>query len=355
MRVLIHKPNISIDKIHSSNWMFPWIEYCDSNNIKYDTVDLFETDTINVLRKYDVLLWHFGQYSYSDMLEARSILYCAEQMGLKTFPSFKDSWHFDDKIAEMYALQTVNAPIPNSKVFYNINYFKEWVNTNPELPVVAKLRTGSGSHNVKLIKTKSSLIKYAKKMFGKGYNPAPSLIYKTTSNIRSSHNRTTFLAKLKRVPEFLRTLKGAKKFPYEKGYVYLQEYIPNDGFDMKVVVVGDKCTGLHRPIRSHDFRASGGGTVLYDKTLFSDDIIKSAFATSDALGLQCVGFDYVVDKRTGKGVIVEMSYGFSHTAVMGMNGYFDRNCKWHDGAVNAPQELLENIIKNNEKGSSSSK
>lgn len=344
MKVLIHKPNISIDKIHSSNWLFPWIEYCENNHIEYDTIDLLEADAINVLRSYDVLLWHFGQYSYSEMLEARSILYCAEQMGLKTFPSFKDSWHFDDKIAEMYALQAVNAPIPNSNVFYNIKSFNEWLNTDIQLPIVAKLRTGSGSHNVKLFKSKYSLKRYAKRMFSKGYNPAPSFIYKTTSNIRSSNSKASFWAKLKRAPEFLRTLKGAKKFPYEKGYVYLQEFIPNDGFDMKIVVVGDKCTGLHRPIRTHDFRASGGGAVLYDKTLFSDNIIRSAFATADALGLKCVGFDYVIDTRTGKGVIVEMSYGFSHTAVMGMNGYFDRNCKWHDGAVNAPQELLKNII-----------
>lgn len=133
-------------------------------------------------------------------------------------------------------------------------------------------------------------------------------------------------------------------FPNEKGYVYLQEFVPNDGFDMKVVVVGDKCSGLYRPIRSHDFRASGGGEVLYDKSLFTKDLIKSAFATADALGPKCVGFDYVIDKNTGKGVIVEMSYGFSRTAVMGMNGYFDRNCVWHDEILNAPKELLKNML-----------
>lgn len=348
MKVLIHKPNINISKIHSSNWMFPWIEYCENNNIEYTAIDLLEVDTIDILRNYDVLLWHFGQYNYSEMLEARSILYCAEQMGVKTFPGFKDSWHFDDKIAEMYALQTADAPIPDSKVFYNMRSFQEWLDTNPKIPLVAKLRTGSGSHNVKLLKSKYDLIKYAKRMFGKGYNPSPSLIYKTTSNIKSTHDKSSFMAKLKRVPEFIRTLKGAKKFPHEKGYVYLQEFIPNDGFDMKVVVVGDKCTGLHRPIRSHDFRASGGGEVLYDKSLFSEDIIRSAFSVADALNLQCVGFDYVIDTRTNKGVIVEMSYGFSHTAVMGMNGYFDRECNWHNGAINAPHELLKNLIEKNE-------
>ena len=93
---------------------------------------------------------------------------------------------------------------------------------------------------------------------GKGYDPAPSLLYKTTSNVRSSHDWKTFKAKAKRIPEFLRVLSSAKKFPNERGYVYLQEFVPNDGYDMKVVVVGDKLSGFYRPVRTHDFRASGG-------------------------------------------------------------------------------------------------
>lgn len=330
---------------HSSIWNNPWEDYLKANGIQYDKVDLFAVDAIETLKNYDVLLWHFGQYSWTDMLETRSILYSAKILGLKVFPDFNDAWHFDDKVAEMYALQAVGAPIPQSKVFYSMSVLKRAVeNGDVSYPVVAKLRTGSGSHNVKLIKTESQLLRYAKRMFGRGYKPAPSLLYKTSSNIRSSHNKASFLAKLKRAPEFLRTRRGAKKFPNEKGYVYLQEFIPSDGYDMKVVVVGDKLSGLYRPIRSHDFRASGGGEVLYNKELFTENIIRSAFATADAIGFKCVGFDYVVDNRTGEGKIVEMSYGFSHTAVMGMGGWFDRDCQWHEGALNAPKELLKNLL-----------
>lgn len=342
MKVLIHqKPG----PIHSTSWNMPWAEYLKANQIDFDFVNLLGVNAIETLKNYDCLLWHFGNYVYQDMLEARSILYSAKKMGLKVFPDYNDAWHFDDKVAEMYALQSVGAPIPQSWVYYDIDTLKHAIDSNElQFPIVAKLRTGSGSHNVKMIKSKSQLLKYARRMFGRGYNPAPSLLYKTSSNVRSSHDKATFMSKLKRAPEFLRTLKGARQFPHEKGYVYLQEFIPNDGYDMKIVVVGDKLSGLYRPIRSHDFRASGGGEVLYDKKLFSENIIKSAFAAADAIGFQCVGFDYVVDKRTGKGVIVEMSYGFSHTAVMGMNGWFDRDCQWHDGALNAPEELLRNMV-----------
>lgn len=342
MKVLINQKE---GPQHSTSWNVPWKDYLEQNHIEYDTIDLFQVDAIKTLKDYDCLLWHFGQYGLSDMLEARSILYSAKMMGLKVFPDFNDAWHFDDKVAEMYALQAVGAPIPQSWVFYDMPTLKAAIEKGElQFPIVAKLRTGSGSHNVKLIHSKSQLLRYARRMYGRGFDPAPSLLYKTSSNIRSSHDKATFMSKLKRVPEFLRVLKSAKRFPNEKGYVYLQEFIPSDGFDMKVVVVGDRLTGLHRPIRSHDFRASGGGECLYDKSLFTDQIIDSAFAAADALGFQCVGFDYVIDNRTGKGVIVEMSYGFSHTALMGLGGWFDRKHNFHEETMNAPQELLKNML-----------
>ncbi len=331
--------------LHSTNWVYPWEEYCKENNIEYEIIDLMRCDAIKELQQYDVLLWHFGQYRHAEMLEARSIIYSAKKMGLKVFPDFEDAWHFDDKVAEMYLLQTVGAPIPESHVYYDRESVESDVkNGLITFPIVGKLRTGSGSHNVKLLKSKSDLLSYASKMFSGGYNPAPSLIYKTTSNIRSSHNKQQFLSKLKRAPEFLRTLAGAKRFPNEKDYVYLQQFIPNDGYDMKVVVVGDKCAFLVRPIRSHDFRASGGGEVFFDKKYFKHQIIESAFKTSDALGTKCMGYDYVVNNQTGEGVIVEMSYGFSHEAIMASGGYYDRDCNWHDEPLNAPKELLNNLL-----------
>lgn len=342
MKVLINRRP---GPLHTTSWVNPWEEYLKENNIPYDMVDLFAVDAIETLKDYDVLLWHFGQYVYVNMLETRSILYSARMMGLKVFPDFNDAWHFDDKVAEMYALQAVGAPIPKSQVYYTMPDLKKALDEGKiDFPIVAKLRTGSGSHNVKLIHNEAQLLRYARRMFGRGFDPAPSLLYKTSSNIRSSHDKATFMAKLKRAPEFLRTRRHAKQFPNEKGYVYLQEFIPSDGYDMKIVVVGDKLSGLYRPIRSHDFRASGGGEVLYDKEKFSENIIRSAFAAADAIGFKCVGFDYVVDNRTGEGKIVEMSYGFSHTAVMGMGGWFDRECQWHEGALNAPAELLKNLL-----------
>lgn len=343
MRFLVNFP--SDGKIHSGNWEPFWCECLKEKGIEFEALDILKIDPIKELTRFDVLLWHFGQYNYADMLEARAIMRMAKKMGLYVFPTEEDCWHFDDKVAEMYALQAVDAPIPESRVFYDYDTVNKWIEEGQIFPKVAKLRTGSGSHNVKLIKSASALRRYAHRMFGTGFNPAPSLFYKTTSNVRSSHDWKTLKAKAKRIPEFLRTLAGAKSFPHEKGYVYLQEFIPNDGFDMKVVVVGDKCTAITRPIRTHDFRASGGGEVVFDKSKLTNDVVQTAFKISDKMGFTCMGYDMVINNKTGKCVIIEISYGFSHTALMIPKGYYDRNYIWHNEPLNTPFEIIDNIIK----------
>lgn len=342
MRILInHDPR---KPRHQTEWTTGWEKYCIKHHLDYEILDLMQDHAIETLQRFDLVLWHFGNYSYEEMLEARSILTAASILGKKVFPNQNEFWHFDDKIAEMYALQAINAPIPKSHVFYNMADLKNSLSKGViEFPIVAKLRTGSGSHNVKLLHSKGALLQYARRMFSKGFKPAPSILYKTTSNIRSSHDWATVKAKAKRIPEFLRTLAGAKKFPREKGYVYLQEYIPNDNFDMKVVILGDKCTGFHRPVRSHDFRASGGGSFVDDTSVFTEQIIKSAFAAADALGMRCVGFDYVIDKRTGLGKIIEMSYGCGHD-ISGSGGYFNRECKWVPKPITIEDETIKMLI-----------
>ena len=342
MKIAIHQNKKVFD--HSTLWTDAWAEYCRNNKIDFDLVDCFENNTIEKLKKYDVLLWHFSNYSFQEMLFARNILYCAKNLGLKTFPDFESSWHFDDKIAEESLLKTTNAPKPESWMFFTLNDAINWIEERTEFPVIAKLRCGSGSMNVKMIKNRSQAISYSKKMFSNGFNPSPNPLFKISSNVKSSKNWSDIVKRFKRIPDFLSSLKGAKLFPNEKGYVYFQEFIPNDGFDLKIVTVGNKLSYICRNIRKNDFRASGGGSLFFDKSFVSRNVIDSAFRTSDQLGFKCMGYDYVVDKRDGIGKIIEISYGFSHKAVLMANGYWDREMNWHDEGLNAPVEILKNIF-----------
>jgi len=341
--IAIHQNKAKFD--HSTSWSYVWIDYCKKNNIPYEIVDCYKLDIIDKLKEFDCLLWHFNNYSYSDMLFARSILYSAKQMGLKVFPDFNEAWHFDDKIAETYILQSIDAPIPQSFVFHLYDDVRIWTEHNNEYPIIAKLRTGSGSNNVKLLQSKDDVLHYAKKMFAKGYSPHPSFFYKTKSNYNSAkENKNLMMSRIKKIPEFYRTLKNAKQFPNEKDYVFFQKFVSNNGFDLKIVVIGNKLGFIARHIRKNDFRASGGGDIYFDKSLVTKNIIDSAYRVSDILGFHCMGYDYVVDSKTGEGRIVEMSYGFSHSALLQAKGYFDRMGNWYDEPLNAPEEILKNIL-----------
>lgn len=330
---------------HSGDWSDVFIQYCELNNVDYSIIDPYNSDVIKKIEQYDILLWSIQNYLYADLLEARNILRVAERMRIKVFPNQNTIWHFDDKVAEMYAFQSINAPMPDSWVYYSLEDTIQYLKKKASFPLVAKLRCGSGASNVKLLKSESDAISYAKRMFSKGYDPSPSLLYKAYSKAQSSKDWKMVLSRIKKIPMFLYTRSHAKQMPIEKGYCYFQRFVKNAGFDIKVVVVGDKLSFLVRKNRKGDFRASGGGEILYDRSYISEQIIDSAFKIADELGLQCVGFDYVVEENTGKGFVIEMCYGFDYESIIAAGGYFDRNKNWVDEPLNVPYEVMRNILK----------
>ncbi|AEF85060.1 conserved hypothetical protein [Treponema primitia ZAS-2] len=347
-RIAIHQNKKIFD--HSTLWTEAWISYCDKTKLNYEIVDCYEAHIIEKLKNYDCLLWHINNYSHTDMQMSRNILYTANHLNIKIFPGYNDVWHFDDKIAETYLLQSADVPTPESYMFYSLESVKQWLTDEVrQLPIIAKLRNGSGAHNVKLLRSKRQIMNYSKQMFGHGYSPHPSIFGKAKANYDSSKKNWNLMkSRIKRTPEFLKTFKHASRFPRERGYVYFQEFIPNYGYDLKIIVVGNKLGFIGRRVRKNDFRASGGGDIFFDKLLITEDIINSAFEASDKLGFQCMGYDYVVNSDTGKGLIVEMSYAFSHNTLLQSKGYFDRNGNWYDEPLNAPEEILKNILMDHE-------
>lgn len=330
---------------HSTLWTPRFIEYCSRENIPYEIVDCYKPNIIHELPRYSALVWNYSNYVVSDMLEARNILQIANDLGLVTFPNPGMNWHFDDKVAEMYALQAIGAPIPQSWVFYLEDECIDWLKNQAYFPLVAKLRCGSGSNNVKLLHNTAEAIRYAQRMFSKGFNPTPSLAYKAYSKVQSSKDLSMMIKRIKKIPEFLDTRRHGKMMPFEKGYCYFQEFIPNEGYDLKVVVIGEKMTFCARNVRKNDFRASGGGDCYYDRTLLTDDVIDSAFEAANKLHMNCVGFDYVVDKASGIGKIIEMCYGFDYEVQRDLNAYIDKEHVWHTESVIVPDEIIQLVLK----------
>ena len=319
--------------------------YLEKHNIPYIYLDCYAYDIIQKMDEVSGIYWWYSHYAFADKAEAQHLLDLAEKKGIKVYPDHNTAWHFDDKVAEMYAFQAAGAAIPESWVFYRQEDCEKWLNEKAAFPLVAKLRNGSGSNNVKLLKTKEQALQYCRRMFSKGYKSAPSLLYKTYSKVQSTKDWKTLVHRAKQIPNFLKARRLAKGLGTEREYCYFQEFIPNDGYDMKIAVVGDKLGFLVRSVRKGDFRASGGGDIYYDRSMVTKQIIDEAFRTADALKTQCMGFDFVVDSRTGKGLIVEMCHGFDHDAIYEAGGYFDRSGTWHDEPLHCGEETVHNMYK----------
>ena len=329
---------------HSTAWSAEWLAACVEGGINHDLIDWRAMDSFDRLLKYDKVLWHFSHYSAGEMAFARSLLFALDVAGCDTFPGFSDSWHFDDKIAQAFLLKACEAPTPRNYTLLSPNAVEDWIRQVGIFPVVAKLRVGSGSNNVILINNSTRLRRYARQMFSRGMNSAPNPFFKVSSNLRSSRNFSDVLRRMRRAPEFLYTLANARALPREKGYVYLQEFIPGACYDIKVVVVGSKLSFIGRHTREDDFRASGGGDLFYDRIIMTPNIIEAAFKVAEAMRSRCVGMDFVVDPRTQELYVVEISYGFSHTALLASGGYYDRSGCWHEIPLNAPREILQIML-----------
>tara|TARA_R110001592_G_scaffold360679_2_gene669513 strand:+ start:124 stop:1164 length:1041 start_codon:yes stop_codon:yes gene_type:complete len=323
-----------------------WIKYCQGHNIEYKLINCYGNDVIEQLSDCDALMWHHDLLLTKDNLVAKRLLFALEHSGKIVFPNFYSGWHYDDKVAQKYLLEALNAPIVPTYVYHDKKDALKWAN-NTTFPKVFKLKGGAGSSNVKLVKSKLEAIKLINKAFSKGMSPIQKSYF-----LKEKYRKY----KLKKI-NLLQLLKGLFRYflPINKGfitkketdYAYFQEFIPNNDGDYRINVINqNKACGVKRYNRENDFRASGSGKqLLLDNTNCRLDLLKIAFETAKKLKMDSIGFDFVIDKND-KPKIVEISYAFGWDEVDDSGkGYWDEDLNWCKGEVKAHEWMIENVIK----------
>lgn len=306
-----------------------WVEYCERNNIPYKLVNPYENDIIEQLKDCDVFMWHHYHADYRDVQFAKSLLFSLQQKGLKVFPDFNTTWHFDDKVAQKYLLEAIDAPLVPSYVFYTKKDALKWI-ANVSFPKVFKLKGGAGSSNVKLAKNRKQAKHLIKQAFGKGFSQYDRFSHLKDRYKAYKNGRDSFLGVCKSFARLFIPTEYSKMHSKEKGYVYFQDFIPNNTFDIRICVVDDKAFALKRMCRENDFRASGGGRIIYDKNQIDERCVKIAFYVNDKLKTQSIAFDFVFDENNNP-LIVEISYGFAANAYDACEGYWTKDMQWHAG------------------------
>ena len=332
--------------IHNSgNWSFApdWIAHCEKQGIPYKIVDCYADDIIDQVRDCQIVMWHHHHTSAQDKIFATQLLFALEQSGKKVFPDFKTSWYFDDKLGQKYLLEAIQAKMVKTYTFYDQRGAMNWLE-NRELPIVAKLRGGAGSNNVKLLKTYQQAQHYIKKSFCSGF-PSYDKLNDLKENIRRKLiGKGTLMDIAKSLRRVAVGTEYSRTFPLQRGYVLFQDFIPNNSCDIRVVVIGDKAFAIKRLVRKNDFRASGSGFIEYDPTQIDLRCIQISFETSVLLQAQCLAYDFVFDTKENP-LIVEINYGFAHRAYEACPGFWDINLTWHEGKFNSTHWMVDNIIK----------
>lgn len=329
--------------IHNSTAGFHsgWISWCDLYKVAYKLVDCYSNDLIGQLQGCAGLLWHHSQNDPKALLAAKPILFSLEQAGIKVFPNFNTNWHFDDKLGQKYLLEAIGVPLVPTYVFYDKKAALEWA-ASATFPKVFKLRGGAGSANVKLAKTHKAAKILINKAFGRGFSN-----YDAWGSLKERWRKwrlgkTSITDVIKGIVRFVYQPPFANALGKEVGYVYFQDFIPNNDHDIRVVVIGDNAFAIKRMVRKNDFRASGGGNILYEKSLFKENDIRLAFEIHDKLRSQCTAMDFVYDK--GEPKIVEISYGFTPEGYDDCPGYWDKNLNWYEGKFDPYGWMVENLV-----------
>lgn len=331
--------------IHNSNWNSfsqDWINYCEQVGIDYKIVDCYKSDIIHQLSDCNILLWHHHHSIAKDSLFAKQLLFALEQAGIKVFPDINTGWHFDDKLGQKYLLEAIGAPLVPTYAFYDRSEALQWIKST-SFPKVFKLRGGAGSSNVKLVKSSQAAQALVRQAFGSGF-PA----YDKWGNLQDQlqklpAGKTTGLEVLKSIRRLFVSTDFARTSGPERGYVLFQDFIPNNQYDIRVVTIGGKAFAIKRLVRNNDFRASGSGSIRYEKEAINEACIKIAFDTTRKLKAQCVAYDFVFDEAQ-KPLIVEINYGFAHQSYFDCPGYWDEGLRWTEGKFNAAEWILNSVF-----------
>jgi len=323
-----------------------WIEYCRKEKVPYEIVNCYDSDIISQLANYSVLFWHWNYDNYRDKLFAEKLIHALDYMDIIIFPDIRTCWHYNDKIAQKYLFESLKLNIPKTYVFYDKKLAIEW-SESIEYPKVFKLRCGAGSRNVKLVNSNKEASKLIKKAFNYGFeyqNKIELIIDRYKQFIRNMEYNS-FNKLVKSVFRFMVPRYDDNFIHKEKGYVLFQDYYFNS-FDIRLVVINDKCFGIIRKNRPNDFRASGSGLFEYDPKLFDKRCIEIAFNITKKVKSQLSVFDFIFDNNRNP-LLLEISYGFaSGKAYDNCPGHWNEKLEWIEGKNKLEYLIIENVLMN---------
>ncbi|MDG6224286.1 MAG: hypothetical protein QCI82_02105 [Candidatus Thermoplasmatota archaeon] len=264
--------------------------FLKNNSIPYEIYNIHTSDWLKESNRFDMIIWRVNSDPIS-MDEAREKIFALEvYKGKDCFPSLNEIWSNEDKVKASYLLSMKEIPTPETFISYDLEEIKEYLK-KCNYPIVTKIRTGSGSKGVELLRSRKEALSFVDEVFNGG--------------------RNTY-------------------WPHQKqiGYVYFQEFIKDSLYDLRVIVLKDKFFGYRRYPKEGDFRASGAGNMVHGP--IPEEALRIAERTRDALDKRIIAVDLIKDRKRGF-LVNEVSCFFRvddgiELEIDGFSGYYQKVC-----------------------------
>jgi glutathione synthase/RimK-type ligase-like ATP-grasp enzyme len=243
--------------------------FLTNNEIPFGYFEVHQSNWLAAAGQFDVILWAPEEATNYILEEGRRKTYILEKLfGKVCFPSFDTLMWNEDKLTQYELLRMNNLPVVETFISYDLGETLKKL-SQLEYPLVAKTSTGAGSVAVELIKNIRQAERISKTIF-------------------SNSGRTTF-------------------WPYyrQKDYVYFQKFQPNEGYDLRIIVVGNIIIGYYRDIPKGEFRASGMNTDRFEA--LPEDAMQLGRKVAEKFDGIVMAVDMLRDPRDGKLCITELS------------------------------------------------
>ena len=221
-----------------------YIHFLETNGFPYGLFDLHAQDWLEQARHYDVFIGLID-CELSLLMEMRKKFFILERyMGKICYPSWEHVTIYEDKTLESYISEITGIPFAKAHISHNEADALAMIETL-SYPTISKFETSSGSMGVELVHSKGEAERIVRKSF--------------SVSGRASH----------------------LLYHREKNYCYFQDFIPNDGYDIRCIVVDNMVFGYYRKVLEGDFRASGMNLV--EKRDLPEEAIRIAWRASKVL------------------------------------------------------------------------
>lgn len=204
-----------------------WTKYrrfLETNGIPHEIYDLHAHDWIEKAAPLDAVINVVS--NDLDRLEETRVKYhfLERTLGKRCYPSADQVLLYENKSLEAFIAEGCGLPFAKTYISHSREDALATIEAAP-YPLVSKIDHSSGSLGVELVPD----VRGASRIVRQAFSRAGRKVH---------------------VP-----------WRRQKGYVYFQEFVPNDGFDIRVILVGDRAFGYYRRVPKGDFRASGMNTV----------------------------------------------------------------------------------------------